>query len=391
MSDHLADFDLSDDELRDTRSVKWTLPPRDVLPAWVAEMDVRPCPAVQAALEDAVAHGVYGYPSPDDATPLPQAAAAFLGRRFGWDVDPRSVVLTGDVMAGVRLLLETVCEPAPVVVPVPSYPPFLDVVPVTGRRLVTVPSVLDRGRAVLDLEAIEAALAAGARTVLLSTPYNPLGRALDRCELEALRDVVVRHRARVVSDEIHAPLVLPGARHVPYLSLAGTADHATAVIASSKAWNTPGLKCAQIVAGGRDDLAALRSIPLVANHGTSSLGIVASTAAYTGGDPWLDDLLVHLAAMRALFGTLVADRLPGVSWTPLEATYLAWLDASSTGLVDPGATALERGRVMVLDGRHFGAGYEQCVRVNLATSAERLERVVDRLALAWTEPPAGPR
>jgi cystathionine beta-lyase len=190
----------------------------------------------------------------------------------------------------------------------------------------------------------------------------------------------------VISDEIHAPLVLDGARHIPYGAIDGTADHAVTVFAASKAWNLPGLKCAQLIAGNQVDLAALRGAPLIMNHGTSSLGIAASIAAYTDGEPWLDGVLAHLDRQRTRFGELLDQHLPQVSWTPMQATYLAWVDASGTGLDDPGAAALARGRVMVHPGGWFGVGYAPFVRVNLATSTERLERIVDRLARAWASP-----
>lgn len=377
------DFDLTDDELRATGSAKWAWGPPDVLPAWVAEMDVRPCPVVADALADALRRGSLGYPAPDARYGLPEATTSFLLRRFGHQVDPALVSSCGDVMAGVRLVLETLCEPAPVVVPVPAYPPFLDVVPVTGRQLVTVPLATDGDRFVLDVGAIDEALAAGARTVLLAQPHNPVGRAYTAAELRALRDVVDRHGARVISDEIHAPLVLPGAGHVPYASIEGTAGHVTTVLAASKAWNTPGLKCAQVIAGNARDRATLDAVPHVANHGTSPLGVIASVAAYTEGEPWLDALLEHLAGQRSLFGELLARLLPQVSWTPMEATYLAWVDASATGLSDPAVVATDRGRVMVNRGATFGPGFDGFVRVNLATSAERLRRVVEGLAVAW--------
>jgi cystathionine beta-lyase len=377
------DFDLTDDVLRTAGSVKWTWAPPEVLPAWVAEMDVRPCPVVADALAEALARGSFGYPAPDAHYGLAEATVGFVQRRFGHRADPALVFSCGDVMAGVRLVLEALCEPAPVVVPVPAYPPFLDIVPVTGRRLVTVPMATDGGRLVLDVDAIGDALAAGARTVLLAQPHNPIGRVYRAAELRALRDVVDRHGARVISDEIHAPLVLPGATHVPYASIEGTAGHVTTVLAASKAWNMPGLKCAQVIAGNARDRAALDAVPHVANHGTSPLGVIATVAAYTEGEPWLDALLEHLSAQRSLFGELLARLLPHVSWTPMEATYLAWVDARATELSDPATTALDRGRVMVNRGATFGPGLDGFVRVNLATSTERLQRVVERLATAW--------
>ncbi|MBK8078344.1 MAG: aminotransferase class I/II-fold pyridoxal phosphate-dependent enzyme [Kineosporiaceae bacterium] len=378
----LPDWELDDAELRDARSVKWTLPGPDVLPAWVAEMDVRPARVVRAALDDALERGILGYPAEDRLNGLPEATAGFVERRFGLLVDPARVISCGDVMAGVRLALEVLCERAPVVVPTPAYPPFLQIPAVTGRELITVAC---QGRE-LDVEAIGAALAAGGRTVLLSSPHNPLGRAFTEPELAALRDVVLAHGARVISDEIHAPLVLDGARHLPYSAIEGTADHVTTVLAASKAFNVPGLKCAQIIAGNDTDLTALRAAPLVSNHGTSPLGIVATVAAYTDGDGWLDGLLADLSARRDQFGALLAQHLPEVDWTPMQATYLAWLDARSTGLADPSATALATAKVMVHPGRLFGTGFEGFARVNLATSPQRLERIVLALAEAWNPP-----
>jgi cystathionine beta-lyase len=384
------DFDLTDDDLRRAGSIKWRYKDGDVLPAWVAEMDVRPCPPVAAALHDAVDRGDLGYP-PIPGLGLPEALAAFAAERLGWTVDPADVVPAGDVMAGVLIAIETLCEDAPVVVPVPSYPPFLDGIPIR-RPMVTVPCAVETGagdgpgRPVLDLDAIGAAFAAGARALLLANPHNPLGRAFTAEELAAVAAVADHHGARVVSDEVHAPLVLPGARHVPY---ATTGDPcAVTVTAASKAFNIPGVKCAQIVTTAAADRRALKALPIVANHGTSPLGVAATVAAYRDGGPWLDGLVAHLDARRAQFGELLEGYLPQVRWWPMEATYLAWVDAravrDATG-GNPAREALARGGVLVNDGDTFGPGqgYEGFVRVNLGTSEERLERVVKRLAAAW--------
>ena len=372
--------DLTDDELRSRGGIKWNLPDDDVLAAWVAETDLAIAPVLTAALHEAVERGDVGYPPLDSGTPLPEALAEYALDAWRWSVDPADVVLVGDVMAGILLTLKTLCHDGPVVVPTPSYPPFLDVVPLAGRELVTVPLDPDAHEAVLDLDRIGAALSAGGGTVLLGNPHNPWGRAFTRAELEGLRDVVVRHGARVVSDDIHAPLVLPGATHTPYASLPGTADHVTTVISASKAWNVPGLKCAQVVAGSRADTAALRAVPHVANHGLSPLGVTANVAAYRHGRPWLDAFVARLAANRALFAELVAEHLPLARHRRLEATYLAWLDVRAYGVAEPATAALVHGRVMVNDGRTFGPGGEGHLRVNLATSGERLERVVLRVA-----------
>jgi len=380
------DFDLTDARLRRAGSVKWTMAGPEVLPAWVAELDVALCPAVRAALHAGIDDGTVGYPALDADTDLPEATADFLGDRFGWTIDPGRVITVGDVMAGVLLALRALCEPAPVVVPVPAYPPFLAVVPWSGLELVTVPMLEPTAQAgwALDLGAIEQALIAGARTVLLANPHNPTGRCFTRPELEGLREVVLRHGARVISDEIHAPLTLPGSIHTPYAGLEGTREHVTSVIGASKAWNLPGLKCAQLIPGTAADAAVLRALPPVANHGTSPLGVIATIAAYRNGRGWLDGLVTQLAARRDQLAGLLADELPKVTWTAPEATSLTWLDVRATGLADPAASALEQARVLVNSGATFGAGYPGFVRLNLGTSAERLERIVRALALAWS-------
>jgi cysteine-S-conjugate beta-lyase len=391
------DFDLDDEQLRRTRSVKWTYGGPGVLPAWVAEIDVAVCPPIGAALHRAIDDGVLGYPALDQDSGLPEATSGFLAGRFGWQVDPSRVLSTGDVMSGVMLALSTLCEPAPVVVPFPSYPPFLAAVPLTGRELVGVPMLPPAAGAGpadpgwrLDLERIDAALAAGARTVLLANPHNPTGRSFSRTELEGLRDVVLRHGARVISDEIHAPLVLPGAVHTPYATLEGTAGHVTSLISASKAWNLPGLKCAQLIPGSAADTAAMEAIPPVANHGVSPLGVIATITAYTEGLPWLDGLVAALAARRTQLSELLATHLPDqpdLLRQPPEATYLAWLDARGTGRADPAVDALSRAKVMVNRGSTFAPAqfdqYDGFVRLNFATSAERLDRVVRALADAW--------
>src|SRR3954451_19683822 len=375
--------DLPDDDLRRRGTLKWAVAADGELPAWVAETDFEHCPAVLDAVQAAVARGGLGYPPPDDVTGLPQATAAFLARRYGWAVDPADVRLCGDVMSGVQLALSALAEEAPVVVPTPTYPPLLDVVPLTGRAMVPVPAREDAGRAGLDLEGIDRALRDGARTVLLANPHNPVGRAYSRAELEALRDVVLRHGSRGVVDEIHAPLVLPGATHVPYATLPDAREHTTTVLSASKAWNVPALKCAELVLGSRDDARALRALPTVANHGLSTLGVAANLAAFTEGDAWLDQLVAHLDRVRTAFLADVAERVPRARVLPLEAGYLAWLDLRSYDVTDPAAACRRRGGLVVNDGRTFGPGGEGHVRVNLGTSLDRVREIVRRLQAAF--------
>jgi cystathionine beta-lyase len=375
--------DLTDAEARTALPTKWGMLPPDVLPAWVAEMDYALAPAVADALGAAVRGQVTGYPTRGPGGPLGEAYAGFAQRHYGQAVDPDLVLPVSDVTAGVRLAIDVLSDPGPIVLPLPAYPPQLPLGQVTGREVLHVPLDPD-APADLDLAGIGRALAAGGRTVVLTQPHNPLGRVWSGAELEGLRELVVAAGARVVSDEIHAPLVLPGARHVPYLSLPGTADHAVAVVAASKAFNTPGLRCAQVVAADPATMARLAGAPEPRNDSWSSLGVEAAVAAYTLGDVWLAALLRRLDDQRTRFADLLAAHLPDARSRPLEGTYLAWVDLRAYGHHDPAEVVLRRGRVALASGADFHPGLPGHVRVNLATSGARLEEIVRRTADALT-------
>ena len=378
--------DLTEEQLRAASPLKWGLAPEGVLAAWVAETDFALPEPVADALARAVRDGVTGYPPEDARSGLGDAVAGFAERHWAWSVTPDQVVSCVDVMSGIRLVLEFVAPPGPVVVPTPAYPPFLEIAEVSGRERVDLPLDPAASSATIDLAGLEAAFAAGARTLLLCNPHNPWGRVFTRAELAAIDEVVERHAAFVIVDEIHAPLTLEGHDHVPYLSLPGAAAHAVAVLSASKAFNIAGLKCAQLVSTDPQILAALRGVPLVANHSTSPLGMVGSVAAYQLGDDFLTDLNARLTANARLFATGLAEALPLARSRPLEGTYLAWVDLRAYGKDDPARQARKVGRVYLYSGRHFGASGEGHVRVNLGTSAERVQEIVRRLAVAMTAP-----
>ncbi len=374
--------DFTDDQARAALQLKWGVP-RSVIPAWVAEMDYALAPVIRDALADAVSRQVVGYPIFKPGGELGAAYAGFAHRRFGHDIDPGQVIPVSDVTAGVRVAIDVLSEPGPIVLPLPAYDPQLGLARVCGRQRVDVPLDPDAERAALDVAGIDSALRAGARTVLLTQPHNPTGRVYTRAELEALRDVVVRHRARVVSDEIHAPLVLPGARHVSYLSLPGTADHAVAVVAASKAFNIAGLRCAQVITNHRDTFRRLVDEPMARNDSWSPLGVIAAIAAYTHGDEWLDALIRRLDSQRSLLTTLLAEHLPKARMRPVEATYLAWLDLRGYERDDAAAVAYAGG-VRLSPGTGYQPDLSGHARLNFATSPQRLAEIVRRLGVAFS-------
>ncbi|MEV5377495.1 aminotransferase class I/II-fold pyridoxal phosphate-dependent enzyme [Streptomyces nondiastaticus] len=373
---------LSLDELRRRTSAKWRAYPPDVLPLWVAEMDVMPAAPVARALTEAVALGDTGYAT---GTAYAEALDAFARKRWGWDgVAVERTATVADVMRGSVEMLKLVTGPGDaVVVNPPVYPAFFGFLEHEDRRVVEAPLGPDGRLGAAALEAaFQQATAGGRRAAyLLCNPHNPTGTVHTRAELAAVAELAGAYGIRVVADEIHAPLVLPGAEYVPYLSVPGAED-AFALLSASKAWNLAGLKAAVAVAGpaAADDLARL---PGIAGHGPSHLGVIAHTAALRDGAEWLDAVLAGLDENRRLLGELLERHLPGVRYLRPEGTYLAWLDCRALGLGDdPAAVFLERGRVALSGGLPFRTGGAGHVRLNFATSPELLTEGVRRMAAA---------
>jgi cystathionine beta-lyase len=368
--------DLSDDQARTALPLKWESP--GVVPGWVAEMDYLQAEPITAALVATIRAGGLGYPPHEDG--VGAAFAGFAERHWSWTVPAEASVPAGGVMSGIRLALEVLCPPGPVVVPLPCYPPFRDVVEVTGREIVPVHLDPDAETATLDLAAVERAFAAGARTLLLCNPHNPLGRVATRDELVALAVLARSYDARVVTDEVHAPLVLPGATFTPYLSVD---PRGVLVTSATKAFNMPAVHGAQVVVLDPADQALLRAAPIPAQNTWSSLGVVAGAVAWRDCDDWHAALVERLDVQRALLGELLAEHLPKARMRPLQATYLAWLDLRAYGVADPAARGLEHG-VRVAPGQDYEPGLDGHVRINIATSADRLRLMVERLAEALT-------
>ncbi|WP_129305158.1 aminotransferase class I/II-fold pyridoxal phosphate-dependent enzyme [Streptomyces sp. L2] len=370
------------DQLRRRTSMKWRTYPEDVLPLWVAEMDVPLAEPVVRAVTDALALGDTGYPA---GTAYADALAAFAGKRWDWHgLAVERTAIVPDVMLGVVEMLKLVTSPGdPVVVNSPVYPPFYQFVTHLDRRVVECPLGAD---ARIDLGALEdtfrAAAAGGGRAAfLLCSPHNPTGTVHTAAELAAVAALAERYGVRVVADEIHAPLVAPGVPFTPYLSVPG-AERGLSLMSASKGWNLAGLKAALALAGP-GAAADLARLPEEVSHGPSHLGVIAHTAALRDGTGWLDALLAGLDTNRRLLTGLLARHLPAVRHRPAQATYLAWLDCRALGLGDdPAAAFLDRGRVALNSGLPFGTGGAGHVRLNLAASPEVLEEGVRRMAAA---------
>lgn len=370
---------LTLDQLRNRRSFKWTAYEPDVLPLWVAELDVPLAEPVVEAVTKAVRDGDTGYP---DFEQYPLALADFAADRWGWRFEPAQTQQVTDVMTGISEVLRLVSQVGdPVVVNPPVYPPFYAFVAHTERSIAHANLGTD-GR--LDLEAIQEAFersSVGGRQAifLLCNPHNPTGTVHTFEELSELAKLADAYQVRVISDEIHAPLAGGDVAFTPYLSVPGT-ENAFAVHSASKAWNLAGLKGA-VVVGGEGTASELARVPEIISHGMSHLGVIAHSAALREGRDWLDGLRADLAVNRQLLAELIAAQLPSVTVQAGQGTYLAWLDCRGLGLDgDPAEVFHRRGRVALLAGADFGNGGQGRVRFNYGTTPEILTEAVSRMA-----------
>ena len=384
MDDRL-DFDaITIDRLREIGGMKWSLFP-GTIGAFVAEMDFGVAPPIADALRASIDDGLFGYLPRSVASAMSVACAAWQAESYDWDVPADRIHALPDVLNGLELVIQHFTRPgSAVILPTPAYMPFLSVPRRLDREILQVPMRADAGRYQLDLEGIDAAFRAGGELLILCNPYNPVGRVFTREELADVCKVVARHGGRVFSDEIHAPMVYAGNRHVPYASISDVAAaHTVTATSASKSWNLPGLKCAQLILSNDADVDTWAQLGPMAGHGASNLGVIANTAAYTSGRPWLDHVVAYNDANRRALDELLMARIPGIRYTPPEGTYIAWLDCRGLGIEgSPAQFFREQAGVALTDGIACGAPGEGFVRFVFATPRPILEEAVDRMAAA---------
>ena len=372
---------LTIEDLRARGGTKWTMFP-DTIGAWVAEMDFGIAPPVAEAIRATADTFETGYMPKALARELGEASATFLKRRFDWTIEPDHVGLLGDVLRAYELAFTHWRRPdQPIVLPTPSYPPFMSLPARHGIEVIQVPCLRDAdGTWRLDEPGIEAALKERGGLLVLCSPHNPLGRLYSRAELERVAAIATRTGAKVFADEIHAPLNFAG-QHIPYASLsAETADHTVTAISASKAWNIPGLACAQMVFSNPADAETFVGLGHHVTRGASNVGARASIAAYTDGDDWLAEVMAYLDGNRQHLAQRLARDLPGARHQLPEATYLAWIDVGQlTNRRDLAPMLREEAKVAVTGGEDCGLGGAGAFRLNLATPRPILDEALDRI------------
>ncbi|MDP2794396.1 MAG: PatB family C-S lyase [Sulfurisoma sp.] len=377
------DFDRGVDR-RGSDSLKWNkYAGRDILPLWVADMDFAAPPAVRDALRRRIDHGVFGYAQPWPS--LVEAVRDHCEREYGWAIAAEWIVWLPGLVTGLHVASRAVGQAGDAVfAATPVYPPFLSAPEYGGRRLVTVPLVLSDDRWGWDFAAVAGVLKREKPKLWqLCHPHNPVGRAWHEEELREILRLAEKHDVVVCSDEIHCDLMLEPRRHVPFASLgAAAARRSITLMAPSKTFNIPGLGCAFAVISD----ARLRRDFRAAMHGivphVNTLGLVACEAAYRDCGDWRAASADYLRGNRDRVAAAVAA-MPGLAMAPVEATYLAWIDARGLGVASP-QRFFEQAGVGLADGADFGMTGEGAgfVRLNFGCPRATLDAALARMATA---------
>ena len=379
----MALFDFDELTLRrGTASLKWdTMDNPDVIPLWVADMDFRTAPEITAALEERVKSGIFGYV--DIPSEYYRALSSWFLRRHGWRIIPDQVIVTSGVVPAISAIIKAFTHPGDgVILQTPAYNCFFSSIRNNGCRQFDNPLVrIEKDSTFtydIEFEDLER-LAADPRNklLILCNPHNPTGRVWTRKELEEIRDICSRHSVKIVSDEIHCELTHPGYEYTPFASVDPTA---IICCSPSKAFNTAGLQIANIIAPLPSDRYAIdRAINDNEVCDVNPFGVVGLIAAYDKGELWLSSLKQYLEDNRKMLIDELTHSFPDWEICDSQATYLAWIDVSRSGLDGDMVEKilLEEAKVKVSSGGGYGA--KDFIRINYATSRIRLAEALRRM------------
>ena len=363
-----------------TDSMKWRrYADKDVLPMWVADMDFAVAEPIQQALAQRLAHPVYGYSLPSDE--LREAIIAHLSAEFDWQVKPEWLVFLPGVVTGLAVGCRAFCDDDDqIMVNPPIYHHFYDSHEGKRQSLVKVPLHKEQGRWTYDVQAMQAAISRNTTMLMMCSPHNPTGTVFTPDELQVIGDLCADNDMTILSDEIHCDLVIDGvSRHTPTAKACPEhADRIITLMSASKTWNLAGLNTSFAIISNEHrrrqfEEACQAIVPL-----TPPLAMVASQAAYAEGGPWRSALLQYLKSNYERIAVGV-ESIPGLKLETLQATYLAWIDATELQLADTQAYFEEHG-VGLSSGEQFGQPHY--LRLNFACPASVLDEGLDRMRKA---------
>ncbi|HVU38587.1 MAG TPA: PatB family C-S lyase [Opitutales bacterium] len=384
-------FDFSTvPDRRHTGSLKWDkYQGRDILPLWVADMDFRSPPAVIEALRARAEHGIFGYTVPTDEAR--QAVVEYVKRQYGYVIQPEWIVWSHGLVPALSIACRAFAKPGEgVVVCTPIYPPMLSCPVSMERRLIPVPLKISGDRWEFNWPVLESAVTPDARIFILCSPHNPIGRAWSRAELAEVAQFCAKHNLVLVSDEIHCDLMLDvAAPHTVTASLGAEVEAITITqMAASKTYNLPGLACAFSIIADPKLRAAFTHAAAGLVTEINAFGYAGTIAAFRHGEPWRRELIAYLRANRDFLYDFAGQHLAPLKLLPMQATYLAWLDARALG-VENLQKFFEDAGVGLSPGHIFGDAGRGWVRLNFGCPRATLEEALKRLEktlVAWKSP-----
>ncbi len=379
---------------QNTHSMKWDMMssiygigPEDGLSMWVADMDFRPPQSVQAALQNMLDHGIYGYYGDERA--YRAAIGWWMANRHGWEIEPDWIFTTHGLVNGTALCVDTYTQEGEgVVLMTPVYHAFARVIRAANRQVVECPLALIEGKYHLDIPAWDAAMTGREKMLILCSPHNPGGRVWSSDELQQLADFCETHDLTLISDEVHNDLVYKGNQHHVLANIVPSIRHRlVTLVATTKTFNLAGCMIGSMVVA--DD--ALRSRLARVAHGAAGMsfnriGMLMCTAAWEHGDEWLDALLDYLAENKRILDEAMAS-IPGVKSMPIEATYLCWVDFADTGMDRAEFTRRveQQAQIAVNHGNSFGVGGDSFLRFNIACRRDLVIEAAKRLKNAFSD------
>ncbi len=383
-------FDTPPDR-RGTHCVKWDrmeaiygVSAEDGISMWVADMEFEAAPVIQKAVQDMVDHGVYGYFGDDSE--YTAAICWWMKNRHGWHVEPEWIFTTHGLVNGTAMCVDAFTKPGDgVVLFTPVYHAFAKVIKAAGREVIECEMALEGGRYEMDFDAYDAQMTGNESMVILCSPHNPGGRVWTKSELQAVAAFAERHDLVLVSDEIHHDLVFTGQTHIPMANIVGITDRLVMMTATTKTFNIAGSHSGNVIIADPDLRATFAARMAALGMSPNSFGLFMATAAYSPeGAKWVDDCVAYIEENKELFDAGI-NAIPGLKSMTLEATYLAWVDFSGTGMSKEEFTnrVAKDAKIAVNAGPTFGKGGDDFLRFNIAAPRSQVEDAIARMQKAF--------
>lgn len=362
---------------------------KDVLPLWVADMDFRVAEPIIEQIKKRADHGIFGY----NFTPNSyfKTVINWFDQRYGWKIKKEWIALTPGIVPAINFLIQTFTRPGDgVVIQEPVYYPFKESIKYNGRQTIINELKEEKGFYTMDLQDLERKLQdKRVKMLILCSPHNPVGRVWTKDELVKLAEICVKHDIIVISDEIHCDLTAPGHKHIPFASLSEEISNRTVTCtAASKTFNLAGLQTSNVIISHPKLRKEFKTtLETMALHGVNIFGITAVEAAYTHGHEWLEQVLKYIHQNFMRMKEFLSEKLPNVKISPLEGTYLAWLDFRALNIPPKELDEIikHKAKVLLDDGAMFGKAGEGFQRFNLACPWSTLHESLMRISAALNE------